>query len=106
MWKNIDARWLTLYLKLFESNMNTKNLKDINHLLPTRISKMGRAPSFGSYKIENKYRRPQTVDYIPPEMMSKLMGMAMEQAIKFIFTHFTYAFGGKLFFYKMGGGVL
>ena len=49
VWKNIDARWLTLYLKLFESNMNTKNLKDINHLLPTRISKMGRAPSFGSY---------------------------------------------------------
>ena len=54
-WNNIDGKWLTLYLKLNEKNMDEKDLDGIRYLLPKRKSKMGREPSFGSYKIENKY---------------------------------------------------
>ena len=36
-------------------------------------------------------------------MLAKLMGLAMEQAILFFFTNFTYTFGGKLYI-QVGGG--
>ena len=103
VWKNIDTRWLTLYLKLNEHEIDESDLKDFKHLLPARISNKGRAPSFGSYKVENKYKWPQKVDYVTPKMLSHLMGVAMEQAIKFFFSNFTYTFGGKIYLQKCGG---
>ena len=102
-WDNIDKKWLTLYIKLNEANISAEDLKDIDYLLPTRISKMGRKPTFTSYKIENKYRWPQNTDNITPKMLSKLMGLAMEHAVIFFFKNFTYTFGGKLFI-QVGGG--
>ena len=103
-WENIDKKWLTLYLKLNESNIDEKELSELKRFLPKRISKMGKAPSFGSIKIEEKYSWPKEVDYLTDQIVSKMMGLAMERAVIFFFTHFTYTFGGKLYL-QMGGGL-
>jgi len=42
-WKNIDTKWLTLYIKLNENNVDTEDMEAIKQFLPHRISKMGRA---------------------------------------------------------------
>ena len=102
-WKNIDARWLSLYLRLNEDNIDTSDLNEIKHLLPERISKKGKAPSFTNRYIFQKYKWPQAIDFISEEMKRKMLGLAMEQAIVFFFTHFTYTFGGKIFL-QCGGG--
>ena len=66
IWNNIDNRWLTLYLKLNENNLEKSDLDSIKLMLPKRISKMGGAPSFGSYNVENKVVWPQLTEHIPP----------------------------------------
>ena len=84
-----------------ENNVDTEDMEAIKQFLPHRISKMGRAPSFGSYKVENKYRWPQNIEYLSPKITAKLMGIAMEQAVNFsspiLHTHLVASY------FKMGG---
>ena len=104
-WNNIDNKWLTLYLKLNAENLVPEDLNSVKCFLPNRLSNKGKAPSFGATKIEENYVWPQNVEYLTPAMKSKMLGIAMEQAITFFFTHFTYTFGGKVYLQKGGGPI-
>ena len=100
-WGSIDNKWLTLYLKLNAVNLSSEDVDSIRCFLPNRLSKKGKAPSFGADKIEEKYVWPQNKEYLTP----KMLGIAIEQAIIFFFTNFTYTFGGEIYLQK-GGGLL
>ena len=86
-WNNIDNKWLTLYLKLNAENLVPEDLNSVKCFLPNRLSNKGKAPSFGATKIEENYVWPQNVEYLTPAMKSKMLGIAMEQAITFFFTN-------------------
>ena len=104
-WQNIDGKWLTLYLKLNEDNIDAKELESVKCYLPKRIGTRGKAPGMNSYKIEEKYEWPQSVEYLNGPMKSKMLGLAMERAIIFFFTNFTYTFGGRIYLQKSGGPI-
>ena len=104
-WRNIDGKWLTLYLKLNEEKLEYKELEGIKCFLPKRLGTRGKAPSFSSDKIEEKYVWPQSVEYLTDQMKSKMLALAMEQAVIFFFTHFTYTFGGKIYLQQGGGPI-
>ena len=62
VWSNIDPKWLTLYIKLNEKKIEVCDLDEVRKFLPNRKSKMGRSPTFSSYKVEEKYVWPQATD--------------------------------------------
>ena len=43
------------------------------------------------------------LEYIPQNLQSLLMGLAMERAIVFFFENFVYTFGGQIYL-QIGGG--
>ena len=45
---------------------------------------MGKAPSFGSLKIEDKYQWPKATEYMPDNTVLKMLGLAMERAVIFL----------------------
>ena len=104
-WQNIDNRWLTLYIKLNESRISKDDLKEIKKLLPERKSKKGKSPSFSSIDIEKRFIWPRLIEYLSESQKSKLLGLAIEQAIIFFFKNFTYTFGGRIYIQDSGGPI-
>ena len=89
------------------------NHDEIQNLLPKRrIGRRGREAGMGSEECSKRYliddensnwEWPQIE--INKDIMKKLMGAALEIAVRFFFQHFTYTFGGELFKQMFGGPI-
>ena len=92
------------------STLHPSNHEEIKHLLPKR--RRGREAGMDSeecierYLLNNEnsnWEWPQIE--INKRIIKKLMGAALEVAVRFFFCNFTYTFGGKLFKQMCGGPI-
>ena len=108
-WEEIDSDWLTLYIHLNRDLCS--NLQEISKYLPER--RRGREAGMGSEECMKRHLDvnsdgsnwtfPRVT--IDENVKRKLMGAALEVAVKFFFKHFTYTFGGKTYLQIDGGPI-
>ena len=101
-WENVDWRLITMYVKLQENYWKNNELNGVKLFLPTRKSNIGRPPSIGTDKVEERFKWPYTIDHLTDGIKAELMGLVMEVAVAFFFTNFAYTFGGEA--YRQNGG--
>ena len=111
-WKNVDDKWVRLYIHL--NRELTDDIKEIEHLLPTRRKgRKGVEAGMGSKECSERYVRDNEQDSNwtwPSEVvkrsdLKKLIAIIMEIAVKFFFKNFTYTFGGLDYLQAFGGPI-
>ena len=108
-WEEIEYEWLALYIHLNKEICS--NHEEIEHLLPKRRrGRKGREAGMGSEECSKRYlldseesnwEWPQI--QVTPAIIKKLMGAALEVAVRFFFCNFTYMSGEKLSSKYLGG---
>ena len=97
---------ITPDIKLNESFWEfDKSLETIRMFLPEKINPLGRPPSIGTIKVEQKFRWPSVIDVIGKRTKAKLMAFAMQKAVHFFFKNFMYHFGGETYLQMDGGPI-
>ena len=111
IWENIDSQWLCLYIHL--NRESSADISEIAHLLPRRTpGRRGKEAGMGSLEAKRREIRESGEgnwvwpDTIPTIREIKIMiGIALEIAVKLVFTNFVYTFGGESFLQGFGGPI-
>ena len=77
--KNLDGKWLTLYLKLNKDNIDKNESEAFKNYLPRRLGTRGKEPTFSTYKVEDKYIWPKSTEYLNRTLKSKMLALAMDK---------------------------
>ena len=111
VWENIDPKWLCLYIHLNRGEID--GISEIEHLLPKRTpGRRGKEAGLGSLEAKRReVRESGEGNWVWPAVMPteretrKLIGMALEIAVKMVFTNFIYTFGGESYLQGFGGPI-
>ena len=103
--EGFDTKKARAYLRINENDI--EDIKNIEHLLPSRISKNGITPTMAS--ITSKWN-PETQWKFPDKELSDeetrlIVGAVVAIALKVLFRNFTYKFGGKFYHQQSGGPI-
>ena len=101
IWENIDPRWLCLYVHL--NRGEASSISEIEHLLPRRTpGRRGKEAGMGSLEARRReVRESGEGNWIWPDTLptvsdtKTLIGIALEIAVKLVFTNLIYTFGGE-----------
>ena len=111
-WLNIDDQWLRLYIHLNRDMCS--NLEEVIHLLPhRREGRRGVEAGMGSRECGERQVRGNSKESNwtwPDVILSRddqknLIGTALEIAVKYFFSNFTYTFGGEVYLQSFGGPI-
>ena len=111
IWENIDHKWLCLYVHLNREAVT--NISEIEHLLPKRTpGRRGKEAGMGSLEAKRReVRESGEGNWIWPTLLPTeretrmLIGIALEIAVKMVFTNFIYTFGGESYLQGFGGPI-
>ena len=112
LWEEIDEQWLSLYVRLNRERCH--EYSEIEHLCPVRRrGRRGREAGMGPLECDKRYLDIEDSESnwdwpnlpLNREQIKILLGRAMEIAVKFFFSHFTYTFGGEIFIQMFGGPI-
>ena len=112
VWEEIDETWLTLYIRLNRDLCS--NLQEIEKYLPVRQKgRRGKEAGMNSEECKQRYINVNSSEsnwefpsvLIGRREKRKLLGAALEIAVRWFFKNFTYTFGGRLYLQNGGGPI-
>ena len=106
----MDYKEMARYAWLGERDGLTSGVEEVRRLLPVRNSTQGTGPGFKNREVKGPEKHMEVSwtfpNYTPTEKEKKdLFGIMVEIGVRFLFTNFCYAFGGKIYLQQSGGPI-